>query len=299
MIEDALARMRDAGHQVKALSTTGPGSGAEIARRCIDLGADLILVAGGDGTINEVANGMIRSEVPLGIMPGGTANVLAMETGIGKGMLAAADELGNWIPQRISVGVHSDGFERPPRYFLLMCGAGLDAHIVYHLNASMKATLGKVAYWIGGFSQLGRKFPEFSVETNGATYRASFALISRVRNYGGDLDIAPTISLLEDEFEVVLFAGSNSFRYLRYMFGVVAGRLEHVPGVTLLRTRTVRLSSAEDQRIYTQIDGEYAGPLPVTLQIVPQSLTLLLPPRYRTRYEAGAASREWTTSLTR
>lgn len=291
--------MRSAGHSVKALSTTGPGSAAEIARRCIDLSADLILVAGGDGTINEVANGMIHSGVPLGILPGGTANVLAMETGIGSRMLQSANCLGDWVPERVAVGVHSDGLERPPRYFLLMCGAGLDAHIVYNISAPLKAALGKVSYWIGGFSQLGRRFPEFDVQANGQTYRCSFALISRVRNYGGDLNIAPTVSLLDNEFELVLFSGTSSFRYLNYMLGVVTGRVDRTPGVTVLRTSTVHLSAANDRRIYTQVDGEYAGPLPATVQIVPKALNLLLPPRYRDRYAAAGAAREWTTSLTR
>jgi YegS/Rv2252/BmrU family lipid kinase len=291
--------MRRDGHVVKSISTTGPGSAAEIAKRCVDLDADLIVVAGGDGTINEVANGMIYSDVPLAILPGGTANVLAMETGIGRWMLQASDHIGDWTPEKIAVGVHSDGLERPPRYFLLMCGAGLDAHIVYHISASLKAALGKMSYWIGGFSQLGRKFPEFDVEVDGKAYRCSFALISRVRNYGGDLNIAPTISLLDDEFEVVLFAGDSSFRYLGYMFGVITGRLDRTPGVTVLRTGTVHLQ-ASDRRIYTQVDGEYAGPLPATVQIVPKALNLLLPPRYRSRYAAATANaREWTTSLTR
>lgn len=297
-MEDSLSRMRRAGHVVKAISTTGPGSAAEIAKRCVDHSADLILVAGGDGTINEVANGMIYSDVPLAILPGGTANVLAMETGIGRWMLQAADHIGDWIPERIAVGLHTDGFERPPRYFLLMCGAGLDAHIVYHISASLKAALGKASYWIGGFSQLGRKFPEFDVEVGGKTYRCSFALISRVRNYGGDLNIAPSISMLDNEFEVVLFSGNSSFRYLGYMLGVVTGRLDRTPGVTVLRTGTVSLS-ASDSRIYTHVDGEYAGPVPATLQIVPKALKLLFPPRYRERYAAAANAREWTTSLTR
>jgi diacylglycerol kinase family enzyme len=114
------------------------------------------------------------------------------------------------------------------------------------------------------------------------------------------LNIAPTISMLDDEFEVVLFAGNNSFRYLSYMLGVVAGRVARTPGVTVLRTGTVHLK-AGDRRIYTQVDGEYSGPLPATIQIVPKALNLLLPPGYRSSYTAAAAAnaREWTTSLTR
>ena len=299
MIEDSLAIMRQAGHGVKAISTTGPGSASEIARYCLDRGADLILVAGGDGTINEVVNGMVYSRVPLGILPGGTANVLAMETGIGSRMAHAARQLPELVPELVSVGIHKDGPEHPPRYFLLMCGAGLDAHIVYHISETAKAALGKISYWMGGFSQLGRSFPEFEVEAEGARYLTSYALASRVRNYGGDLEIARTVTLMDDQFELVLFSGRSSFRYLQYMLAVVRGNLHQTPGVTILRTRAISLFAPTDQRIYTQIDGEYAGPLPVTLEIVPRSLTLLLPHQYRSRRRDSTFQQEWTTSHTR
>ena len=289
-----MALIERQGHRIKSVSTTGPGSAAEIARRCLDQDADAILVAGGDGTINEVANGMVYSNVPLGVLPGGTANVLASEIGLGGDMLAAAKQLNAWIPERVSVGVHRDGMERPRRYFLLMCGAGLDAHIVYHLSAPIKALLGKVAYWVGGFSQLSRKLPEFEMEADGKAYRASFALASRVRNYGGDLDIAPSITLLDDEFEIVLFSGENALRYLGYMMGILRARIEVTPGVTVVRCRSLKLSGISDRRVYTQIDGEYAGTLPVSLEIVPRALTLLLPQSYRLR-----RPHQWTTSHTR
>ena len=289
-----MALMERQGHGVQSLSTTGPGSASELARWCLDQGADVILVAGGDGTINEVANGMVYSKVPLGVLPGGTANVFASEIGLGGNMLAAAGQLSAWIPECVSVGVHRNGVERPHRFFLLMCGAGLDAHIVYHLSAPIKALFGKISYWIGGFSQLGRRLPEFEVEADGKVYRTSFALASRVRNYGGDLDIAPSISLLDDEFEIVLFSGSNALRYLAYMLGIVLDRVPTTPGITVIRSRGVKITGNGPKRVYTQIDGEYAGTLPISLEIVPRALTLLLPQSYRLR-----RPHPWTTSHTR
>ncbi len=261
------------------------------------LGADLILVAGGDGTINETVNGMVHSDVPLAVLPGGTANVYATEVGIGNRIDNAAEQVGNWTAERVSVGLHVTG---SPRHFLLMCGAGLDAQIVYHLSASLKNSLGKIAYWITGFGQLGKRLPEFDVEADGRRYRASFALVSRVRNYGGDLEIAGSVSLLADHFELVLFSGESSLRYLRYMLGVVRRKLHATPGVTVIGASHVRLTAPEDDRIHTQIDGEYGGPLPVTLEIVPAALTLLLPPQFvASRRILAVRDREWITSPTR
>ena len=173
------------GHCVTAVATTGPRTAASIARDCVEKGADLILAGGGDGTINEVANGMIGVETPLAILPGGTANVLAVELGVGSNMARAARKIGDLVPARIAVGSIENESEQ--RYFLLMAGAGLDAMIVYNIDAKLKALVGKVAYWVGGFGQFGRSLPEFNVHTNGEEVRCSFALANRVKNYGGDL----------------------------------------------------------------------------------------------------------------
>ena len=299
LIDGSLRALRDAGIQAEAVATTGPGTAPAITRRCMKDGADLILVAGGDGTINEVVNGMIYSNVPLGILPAGTANVLATELAIGKRPETAARALPECVPERIAAGRIVNHLSPEGRHFLLMAGVGLDAHIVYRITAGMKATLGKAAYWAGGFSQLGRRFPEFAVEVDGASYRASFALVARVRNYGGDLEIAPRISLFEDEFEVVLFSGQSSFVYLKYMLGVVTRRIEGMQGVTIVRARKVSCSGPEDTAIHAQVDGEYAGRLPLNIEIQPDALTLLVPPGFRKRRPARIENPAWTTSPTR
>lgn len=295
----AIERLDARGLTVDSIATTGPGHAGEIARREVDRGADQILVAGGDGTINEVVNGMAFSDVPLGVLPAGTANVLACELGIGRSMERAADALAESVPARVALGLISNG-ENARRYFLLMAGAGLDADIVFNLNTRMKESFGKVAYWVGGFSKLGRRIPEFTVKANGREFRASFALLSRVRNYGGDLEIAPTISLLDDEFEMVLFEGESSLGFLKYMLSVVVHQQQSMTGITILRTRQAALSgAASGDAIHLQVDGEYAGVAPARVEIVPNALTLLVPPGFRTRRPASVEDAAWTTSPTR
>jgi diacylglycerol kinase (ATP) len=291
------------GITVDSIATSGPGHAGEIARRAVDRGADLILVAGGDGTINEAVNGMAHSDVPLGILPAGTANVLANELGIGKTMERAAGTLADSVPERVALGmISSEANESQPasgRLFLLMAGAGLDADIVFHLNQRMKENFGKVAYWIGGFSKVGRRIPEFMVHADGREYRASFALLSRVRNYGGDLEIAPTISLLDDEFEMVLFEGESSLGFLKYMAAVVVHQQQTMRGITIVRTRQATFSALDDPQIHMQVDGEYAGVVPARAEIVPNALTILVPPGFRARRPASVEDAAWTTSPTR
>ena len=262
-----------------AVATTGPATAAGLAQECIAKHADLIIAAGGDGTINEVANGVVGTDVPFALLPGGTANVLAVETGIGTRMVAAAERLSELVAERVSVGVLENARER--RHFLMMAGAGLDAQIVYNIDAALKARLGKVAYWVGGFSQLGRALPEFDVRVDGHLRRCSFALASRVRNYGGDLWIARGASIFSDHFELVLFQGAHSLPYMKYLLGVMTGRLAQMRGVTVLRTDQIQLECPQDRGIYVQVDGEYAGRLPATLTIAPRALHLLIPASFR------------------
>jgi YegS/Rv2252/BmrU family lipid kinase len=289
------------GITVDSIATTGPGHAGEIARRAVDRGADLILVAGGDGTINEAVNGMVHSDVPLGILPAGTANVLANELGTGKTMERTAEVLADSVPERVALGLISS--ENAQRHFLLMAGAGLDADIVYSVNPRVKEAVGKAAYWIGGFSKVGRRIPEFTVRANGSEYRAGFALLSRVRNYGGDLEIAPTISLLDDEFEMVLFEGESSLGFLKYMLAVVVHQQQAMRGITILRTRQAAFSAPVGSKIHLQVDGEYAGLAPARVEIVPNALTLLVPRGFRGRRPASVPASvndaAWTTSPTR
>lgn len=267
---DALAR---ASLHPRLAPTSGPGDATKIARRAAAEGADLIIALGGDGTINEVLNGMVHSNATLGILPAGTANVLAMELGLGSRLGRAIDRLTASVERRVAAGKLCNGTER---YFLAMAGAGLDAKIVYDLDPVLKARAGKFAYWLSGFGHVTQRVAECDAIIDGRKYRAGFVLASRVRNYGGDLEIARGASLLRDEFEVVLFEGSNPLRYLWYMIGVAAGTAQKMRGVHTVRARSVALEGD----VHVQVDGEYAGRLPAHFEIVPGAVKLLVPPAY-------------------
>lgn len=293
------------GDLLKLAATNGPGDATRIAREAVAAGADLILVLGGDGTINEAVNGMVHSSTALGVLPGGTANVLAMELGLGSHLDRAIQRLSQCAPRRVSVGrvsiasageVSRNGApqkatqngQNGERHFLAMGGAGLDARIVFDLSPSFKARAGKMAYWLTGFGHATQRVGQFEArvvsraepdEDDGNAYRSyqcGFALISRVRNYGGDLEIATGASLAHDDFEIVLFEGSNPLRYLWYMLGVSMKRVKNMAGVHTLRGGRVELIGD----VHLQVDGEYAGRLPASIDIVPAAITLLMPPGY-------------------
>jgi diacylglycerol kinase (ATP) len=268
--------LKSASLEPRLLATGAPGHATVLARQAIAEGADLVLVLGGDGTINEAANAMIHSGVPLGVLPAGTANVLAMELGLGSRMTQAIGRLTGAVERRVTVGRLVDA-RGAPRHFVSMGGVGLDATIVYHLNARLKEATGKLAYWLTGFSRVASRVGQFDACVDGKAYRCGFALVSRVRNYGGDLEIARGASLLAGDFEMVLFEGSNPLRYARYLLGVGTGRVQTMRGVHTLRGTCAEFSGDA----HLQVDGEYAGRLPARFDAVPDALTLLVPPAYR------------------
>jgi diacylglycerol kinase family enzyme len=288
LLDCAVGILEKNGHAVTVAPTTGPGTAGAIAREHIVRGAALIVVAGGDGTINEAVEGMLHSRVPLAILPGGTANVLAMEMKLGSRLERVAERLEECRPCRIPVGrLICDG-GRVTRHFMLMAGIGLDAHIVANVNHGVKARIGKMAYWLAGWSLLGKRLAQFGVESNGRRRECSFALITKVRNYGGDFEIARSVTLLDDEFEVVLLEGRSTLRYVKYVAGMMLNRLAGMKGATVLRADRLTMTGPEDSRTYVQIDGEFAGRLPAEVRIVPDALTLLIPPEYTRAAEAHA-----------
>jgi diacylglycerol kinase (ATP) len=279
LVERIVEALNTHGHHVTVAPTQGAGTATAIARGHVASGARLIIAVGGDGTINEVAEGMIHSHVPLAILPAGTANVLASELKLGWDVVREAGRIGEFVPSRISLGhVTCDG-GRVSRHFVLMAGIGLDAHIVYHVSGPLKSQAGKLAYWIAGGSVLGKRLPQIRAEAGGKRYVCSFALLSKVRNYGGDFEIARDVSLFDNRFEAVLFEGGSAIRYVPYLVALMMRRLKGMRGVTVIRTNRMKLSSG-DSRVYVQIDGEYAGRLPAKVEVVPDALTILLPPDY-------------------
>lgn len=279
-LERAAAVLRELGHDVEMAPTRGPGSAGDIAREWIGAGAGLIVAAGGDGTINEVLEGMVHSQTPLAVLPVGTANVLAAELKLGFDPVTAAEQLAGLVPCRLPVGRLTCDHGRTTRHFLLMAGAGLDAHIVYHISGPLKARTGKLAYWLAGSRVVTRNLPQFEVEIHGRRRRCSFALISKVRNYGGDFEIAREVTLHDQEFEIVLFEGRRALGYVRYLFGMVFNRLKGVKGLSIERASSILLRLPEDERVEVQIDGEFAGRLPARIEMVPDAVTLLMPPGY-------------------
>jgi len=270
-LQRTIAALAQGGLKPRPVATSKPGEAGSLAQQAAREGAGLVLVLGGDGTVNEAVQGLAHSRVPLGVLPGGTANVLAMELGLGARPETAARRLATFEPRRIALGriTAASG----SRYFLLMAGAGLDATIVYEVSLGLKNAAGKLAYWTAGLAHLTKKVEQLQVRVDGHAHVCGFALISRVRNYGGDLEIAAGASLHDDDFEIVLFEGSHPLRYAWYMLNVAARRIQRTSGVRVLRAGRIEILTEAP----VQIDGEFLGRETAVIEIVPAAIDLLLP----------------------
>jgi diacylglycerol kinase (ATP) len=281
LLERVLGVLRAAGHGVTPAPTSGPGDAERVVREAVTRSADLILVLGGDGTLNDALPGVIHTETPLAILPAGTSNVLAHDLRIGTNPARVASRLHLLEPRRVAAGLLKAAPDGKGRYFLLMAGVGFDAHIVHGIDLKLKANVGELAYWWGAVKELGRKLDEFQVEVDGRELTCSFALASRVRNYAGHLEIAEHASLRSEEFEVVLFEGRSALRYYgKYLGAILARRASKIRGISFRRATKIVFAAPEGMRVHVQVDGEYAGLLPASAEIVPQAVTLLVPPTY-------------------
>jgi diacylglycerol kinase family enzyme len=272
-VADILTR---GGGTVELLPTSHAGHATELARQCATQNIDRIYVAGGDGTLSEAANGLVGAQIPLVPLPGGTANCLAIELGIGTRIRRAAENAASYTAKRIPLGLCKlpDG---RARYFLAMAGAGVDADIVRRVNPQLKRHLGKAAYWVAGFSNFFQVLPELRLRNGSFSRAGTFALASRIRNYGGDLEIARRIRIDEPCFETVLFEGRFALGYSIYLFGVLARIHQSLPGVHVAKAREVQLEAVNGRPVYLQLDGEQIGELPAQLEIVPDALLLAAP----------------------
>lgn len=288
-IRAAAAQLWQSGIEAQLKPTTGPGTGCELAQAAVREGKDLVLVCGGDGTINEVINGLAPSQIPLGILPGGTANILAKELRLPHDPVRAAQQLGRWAPRRIALGQATWSAVTSPatpaaeglcrRYFVSVAGIGFDAHIVYKLSFGMKMSLGVAGYILAALREVRRYgFPVFSCRVGESERCGTFAVLHRTRLYAGWLHLAPSANLFEPRLTLCLFKSPSRRRYFRYAGAVLARRHLRLNDVELVDATQVSCTARDSsQTIRFELDGELVGTLPATFEIVPDALSLLVP----------------------
>lgn len=253
------------------LSLTGArGDARKAAAAAKNEGFDRIIAAGGDGTLNEVINGLAPSAIPLAFLPLGTTNVFALEAGIPLDIEQACAIALRGTPQPVCLGLAGE------TRFLLMAGAGFDADVVYRVSGRLKRWTGKFAYLASGLRCLAGP-PPASIEVvreDGSTVRGYHVILGNGRLYGGRFSVTPDASLTEATLDVCVFLKKGRLSLLRCVAKVAAGRRLASVDAETFKARSVSVRGAE---VPVQIDGDYLGRLPMTFRVLPGELVLVLP----------------------
>ena len=269
---DAAARAFVAeGWQVETHATDAPGHAVQIAREAAQSGAAVVFACGGDGTINEVVNGIASSESALGVLRGGMGDVFGREVGIPRPPEAALQVLVDGERLRFDLGMADE------RYFLMMAGVGFDADVVRAVPRLPKKLLGSSSYAIWGAWVMARyRSHEVRMRIDGEERQARlyWMLLGSTRSYGGIVRIAAQAVVDDGVLDAFIFEGRGIGRLLRTATRIVRHRLEGAAGVTFQHVRQLEVLTPG---LGVQVDGEYIGETPMRFSVAPAALDVLLP----------------------
>ena len=270
LIHEARLHLAHRGVRVELFLTGGRGDAERFAAQAVAGGFDRILAAGGDGTVNEVVNGMSAKSPPLAILPLGTTNVLALEIGLPRAIKAVCDLAVDGVPTPIHLGLAGQ------RRFALMAGVGFDAAVVRSVDLRLKRRLGKGAYLMSAcqcWLKPGNILLTL-IDERGATHHGYGAIISKARSYGGHFTLTPGASLFHDSLEVCLILRPGRVALLMAGLALLSGRALPAPWGKQLRGRRFTVSG---DGVPVQIDGDEAGFLPCDFAVNPFPIKLMLP----------------------
>lgn len=288
-LEAFLAALRAGGATPTLLETTAAGDARAFALAAREEGCEALVVAGGDGTINEAADGLTQAlpgagPVTLGLLPLGTANVLARELGIPRDPRAAAAVILAGRRRRMTLG------EANGRAFALMAGVGFDAAVVAHLDPALKRRLRQGAYIWETLRQAFRfRFPRYRVTAGGETFEARSVIACKASHYGGPFVLAPQASPERPALTLVLFQRAGPLAVLRFGLDLLLGRMHRSRGVRLVDCATAEVSHAPGEPASgpeaVQGDGDVIARLPLSLRIRERPLAVFAPPPKAVRQE--------------
>ena len=251
--------------------TSHPGEAEALARRAVEEGFARVVAAGGDGTVNHVANALVGSNAALGLLPLGTVNVFAMELGLPLNSLELCWDIIKGTNVRL-VDLPSANGKR----FVQLAGVGLDAQVVKETSLAFKRSFGPLSYLISAAQIAARQPPRLFIESNNAPVdEGSFVLIGNGRLYGGPFPFFKHAVLDDGLLDVVLFKRLGYLEIIKYLQDVVFSSDIRVPEIEYFQTQRLRITSEQD--VPVEVDGELAGNCPVDFEMQSKALRVLAP----------------------
>ena len=283
-ITAALSQFRADGWQVGTEQTTGPGAATTLAREAVARGDDVLVVAGGDGTVNEAVQGLVGSATALAVIPLGTVNLWAYELGLPSQAAAAARALIAGTRRAVDVGRAGD------RYFLLMAGLGFDAAVTGAVDLTLKHSVGRLAYALAAARLApGYRGAAVTMRLDDETVRCRALMIvaGNTRHYAGDFQLTPHALVDDGLLDVVVFPGERLWQQTPAALAILRRQPLERHGARSYRARRLHITvdnpSPGKAPLPLQIDGDATGAgAPIEIAVVPSSLRVVVPRRIRT-----------------
>ncbi len=267
LVED-VTRLAD---NVVVRMTRSADDARRLAVQAVNEGFETVVAAGGDGTINDIVNGLAGSNVTLGLLPLGTMNVFASELGIPANNLRKSWEIIRAGHVRcIDLGRAND------RYFVQLAGVGLDAQVVQETTWKLKKSIGPLSYLVNAAQIASRKPPKLVVEWDGRSDSGSFVLVGNGRFYGGPFTIFKDARIDDGLLDVLIFKNLGYLDIVRYLQGILFGTHTQMNDVEYFQTPSVTVRS--DEEVPVEVDGEVIGSVPVRFRLSSKKLSVLAPP---------------------
>ena len=303
-LSNVVAFLSRCGWDVALQETSGPMEATELARQAVNRGARVVIAAGGDGTVNEVANGLINTDVVLGVLPVGTTNSWALQMGIpalnpvlpGMQVVKLIADLEERIARPLPVNYYRkvlldaarvlvegrtvaiDVGEISGRYFLMWAGIGLDAAILESISLKEKRALGSWAYVFTAIG-LGYRYPGADVWLNldGKVVKTNSPLVvvSNIQLYGGVMAIGAKACVNDAKLDVCVFKGDGFFTFVQHAVNILSHRHLKDPKVEYYQCSEIAVDSTRSLPVH--VDGELFTKTPVTIRTVPSSLKVIVP----------------------
>ena len=273
-LADVLQKLEAAGYETSCHATTGEGDAITAARTAVERKYDIVIAAGGDGTINEVVNGLAEQEYrpKLGIIPTGTTNDFARALHIPRDIDAAVDVIiqNDTIP--VDIGRMND------HYFINIAGGGRLTELTYEVPSKLKTVLGQLAYYLKGIEMLPSIRPsEVSIEYDGKLFEGEIMLflIGLTNSVGGFEKLAPDSSVNDGLFTLIILKKTNLAEFIRVVTAAVRG--DHVNDPSVIYTKANHIKVKSPEKMQLNIDGEYGGLLPAEFSNLYRHLDVFVP----------------------
>ncbi|KAB2331168.1 diacylglycerol kinase [Cytobacillus depressus] len=273
-LAEILQRLEIAGYETSCHATTGAGDATKAARIAVERKYDLVVAAGGDGTINEVVNGLAEQEYrpKLGVIPAGTTNDFARALHIPRDIEAATDIIvkGDTIP--VDIGRIND------RYFINIAGGGRLTELTYEVPSKLKTMLGQLAYYLKGIEMLPSiRSTEVSIEYDGKLFEGEAMLffVGLTNSVGGFEKLAPDSSINDGLFSLLILKKTNLADFIR--IATLAVRGEHINDPHVIYTQANRIKVKSSEKLQLNLDGEFGGLLPAEFVNLYRHLEVFVP----------------------